>query len=136
MKSCPMKSCPMKSCPMKSCPMKSWRGHHAVDVEAGKLHFVVGDRLVGECPYLGNAQSRGSRHYGSEVHLRIAEREIAVAVGGIGTHQRKIARNGGLEHIIAVAEAANLGILGQLGAKTDRGVERRNTGAARADALS
>src|SRR5207302_11471857 len=73
----------MKSCPMRSCPMKSWRGHHAVDVEAGKLHFVVGDRLVGECPYLGNAQSRGSRHYGSEVHLRIAEREIAVAVGDL-----------------------------------------------------
>ena len=85
--------------------------------------------------HLRDRELRGGRHHGPEIHLRVAEDEIAGAVGGVGAHQREVAGDRLLEHVVALAEAAHLLALGQLGAEADRRVERRDAGAARADAL-
>ena len=50
-------------------------------------------------------EARGRRHRGPEIHLRVAKGEIAVAVGGIGAHQREVARDRLLQHVVAALEA-------------------------------
>ena len=93
------------------------------------------DRLVEHGAHLRHGELRGRRHHRAEVHLRVAKGEIAVPVGHVGAHEREVALDGLLEHVLATIEAAHLLAARQLGAETDGRIESRDAGAAGADAL-
>jgi len=68
--------------------------------------------------------------------LRVAKGEIAEAVGTVGADQREIGPDGVFEQMHPPAEFTGLAPLGQDSADADGRVERRDAGAAGADALA
>src|SRR5215467_7247871 len=93
------------------------------------------NRCVEDGAYFGHGELRRHRHHRTEVYLRVAKREIAVAVGRVGANQGEITFNRLLQNMLATIEAAHLLATYELGAKADVRVESRDAGTPSADAF-
>src|SRR5215471_11559904 len=93
------------------------------------------NRCVEYGAHLGYGELRRHRHHWTEVYLRVAKREIAVAVGRVGANQREITFDRLLQNVLATIEAAHLLATCELGAEADGRIERRDAGPSGADAF-
>src|SRR5258707_11118742 len=98
-----------------------------IGVELAKLDefFNFGDDVVG-----------GGGHHGIEVARGLAIDEIAPAVAFPGFDESEIAAQGALHDVFAAVEFAGFLSFGDHGAVAGGSIERRNSGAAGAEALA
>src|SRR5262249_45723394 len=93
------------------------------------------NRFVEDAAHLGHGELRRHRHYWTEVYLRVAKREIAVAVGRVGANQCEITFDRLLQDVLATIKAAHLLATCELGAEADGRIESRDAGTPGADAF-
>src|SRR5260370_17673100 len=93
------------------------------------------NRCVEHGAGLGHGELRRHRHHWTEVYLRVAEREIAVAVGRVGANQGEITFDRLLQDVLAAIEAAHLLATCELGTEADGRIESRDAGTPSADAF-
>src|SRR6266851_1986596 len=93
------------------------------------------NRCVEYGAHLGHGELRRGRHHWTEVHLRVAKREIAEAVGRVAANQGEIALDRLLQYVLATIEAAHLLAMCELGAEADGRIKSRDAGTPGADAL-
>ncbi len=84
---------------------------------------------------LGDGHFAGGRHRRIKIARRLAVDEIALGVAPIGMDDRQIGDEPALHHVALAVEFARLLAFGDLGAVAGLGEERRDAGAAGADAL-
>src|SRR5882672_6872489 len=106
-----------------------------VHKHARQLHAVMRNRCVEYGAHLGHGELRRHRHHRTEVHLRVAKREIAVAVGRVGANQGGITPDCLLQNVLATIEAAHLPATCEFGAEADGRIESRDAGTPSADAF-
>src|SRR5262245_22213029 len=93
------------------------------------------NRCVEYGAHLGHGELRRHRHHRTKVYLRVAKREIAVAVGRVGANQGEITLDRLLQNVLAAIEATHLLAPCELGAEADGRIESRDAGPPSADAF-
>src|SRR5215217_97545 len=85
------------------------RPDHALDEDARRVD-LLGQDLAGldQLLHLGDRDAPGHRAERVEVARGLAEEEVAVPVADRGAHQREVGDDPLLQHVVALAERADL----------------------------